>query len=331
MKIVTTVIFLYLLTICFHGTTTGNTDYVPGSEVESENNKDDASNLAEEKPVDINKEIKPVEVELEATINKEILLLETSLDETIHDEYDYEDDYEDDEYLDTDAEIFLVKDPLQPYNRAIFTFNDKVYYHVIKPVTTGYKKVLPEPARLSFRRFFINVKMPVRFVNCLLQGKFKGAGTEGLRFLINSTIGVGGFFDPATTKFQLERQDVDFGQTLAKYNIGDGFYIKWPFIGPSTARDTVGYAGDVALNPIGLLSFFIAPWVSIATNSYDTINETSLDKGTTYETITKTAIDPYIALQDAYMQNRLKKIRGESLYPGFREESKTVKIKNNTQ
>lgn len=201
-----------------------------------------------------------------------------------------------------------IKDPMEPYNRTIFNFNDKTYYYVMKPVNKGYKKVFPEKVRVSIRNFFLNIKMPVRFFNCLFQGKFKGAGTEGLRFLINSTIGVAGFFDPAKSKFNLERQDEDFGQTLGKYKMGAGPYIELPLIGPSTLRDTIGFVGDIALNPLTLISFFIGPWEGFITNASDFNNEVSLDKGETYESITKPAVDPYIALQDAYVQNRVKKI-----------------------
>lgn len=210
-------------------------------------------------------------------------------------------------YIEFDS--VYVNDPIEPYNRAIFTFNDKTYYYVMKPASTGYKKVFPEKVRVSIRNFFLNVKMPIRLVNCLLQGKFKGAGTEGLRFLVNSTIGLAGFFDPAKSKFHLEKQDEDFGQTLAKYNMGAGPYIEWPIIGPSTLRDTIGYVGDMALNPLTLISFFIGPWEGFAANASDVNNEVSLDKGETYESITKPAIDPYIALQDAYIQNRMKRIK----------------------
>ena len=204
----------------------------------------------------------------------------------------------------------LVKDPLQPYNRAIFTFNDKAYHYFIKPIYTGYNSMIPEKARVSVRNFFTNVKMPVRFFNCLFQGEFKGVGTELARFVINSTVGVAGFFDPAKSKFHLEKQERDFGQTLAKHKMNSGVYIVWPFLGPSTVRDTAGLAGDAALNPLTWISyFFLTPLESFGNYSYDTVNDLSIDKGTTYENITKPAIDPYIALQDAYVQNRIKKIK----------------------
>ena len=210
---------------------------------------------------------------------------------------------------DEEGEPPVIKDPLQPYNRAMFTFNDKAYYYALKPIYKGYRAVLPEKARVSVRNFFSNVRMPVRFVNSLLQGKFKGAGTEIVRFVMNSTVGVGGLFDPATSQFHLEKQNRDFGQTLGKYGVGAGFFIQWPLLGPSTLRDSLGFAVDLALNPFTLISFFIGPLESFGVTSYDVINELSLDGGDIYESITTPAIDPYIALQDAYLQNRMKKIK----------------------
>ena len=151
--------------------------------------------------------------------------------------------------------------------------------------------------------------MPDRFVNCLLQGKFKGAGTEALRFTINSTMGIGGFFDPAKSQFHLKVQDEDFGQTLGKYKMGQVLFIQWPFLGPSTLRDTLGYVGDTALDPLTILSFYINPFVTEGAYTYNVFNEISIDKGESYENITKPAIDPYIALQDSYIQNRTKRIK----------------------
>ncbi|OHB40178.1 MAG: hypothetical protein A2545_06295 [Planctomycetes bacterium RIFOXYD2_FULL_41_16] len=211
---------------------------------------------------------------------------------------------------DVESEPPLIKDPLQPYNRAIFTFNDKTYHYFVKPIYTGYNSMVPEKARVSVKNFFTNIKMPVRFFNCLFQGKLKGAGTELARFVINSTVGVAGLFDPAKSKFHLERHERDFGQTLAKHKMNSGIYIVWPFLGPSTVRDTVGLVGDAALNPLSWISyFFLTPLEGFGNYSYDAVNDFSIDKGQTYENITEPAIDPYIALQDSYIQNRGKKTK----------------------
>jgi phospholipid-binding lipoprotein MlaA len=210
---------------------------------------------------------------------------------------------------DEELEKVFVKDPIQPYNRAIFGFNNKLYYYFLKPAYKGYNKVVPEKARLSVRKFFSNIRMPVRFFNCLFQGKFKGAGTELSRLVINTTIGLGGLFDPAKSQFHLEKQDEDFGQTLGKHGMGSNYFIEWPFLGASNARDTIGFVGDVALDPLTLLAFFVSPFASLGAKSYDTFNEVSIDRGETYENIVEPAIDPYIALQDAYTKNRIKKIK----------------------
>ncbi|HHT9128191.1 MAG TPA: MlaA family lipoprotein, partial [Candidatus Wujingus californicus] len=125
------------------------------------------------------------------------------------------------EPLNVELEVNFINDPLQPYNRSIFVFNDKMYYYFMKPVSNGYKTVVHEKARLSIRNFLSNIRMPVRFVNCVLQGKIEGASTELARFVINSIFGLGGFFDPASSsELNLKKYNEDFGQTLAKYGIG---------------------------------------------------------------------------------------------------------------
>jgi len=219
------------------------------------------------------------------------------------------------EEAEMEPEIPPIKDSFPSFNRAMFTFNDKAFHYFFKPIYTGYNSMVPEKARVSVRNFYTNIKMPVRFFNCLFQANFQGAGTEMLRFVINSTIGVAGFLDPAKSKFHIEKQDRDFGQTLGKYKMDSGTYIVWPFIGPSNTRDTIGLLGDGALNPLTWVSyFFLTPIESMGNYTYDTVNDVSIDKGNTYESITKPAIDPYIALQDAYTQNRMKKIKESPEY-----------------
>ncbi|MBI5306935.1 MAG: VacJ family lipoprotein [Planctomycetes bacterium] len=209
-----------------------------------------------------------------------------------------------------DTESPPVKDSLPSFNRTMFNVNDKIYYYGLKPAYKGYNYIIPEKARISVRNFFTNLKMPVRFFNCLFQAKFANAGIEMSRFMINSTVGLAGFFDPAKSKFNMEMHDADFGQTLAKCKVGSGTYINWPVIGPSTVRDTVGYVGDLALSPTTWVSFFfLTPIESVGRGAYETVNDVSIDKGTTYENITVGAIDPYVALQDAYVQYRNKKIK----------------------
>lgn len=206
----------------------------------------------------------------------------------------------------SDQPGIAVGDPVQPYNRGIFFFNDKLYFYLLKPVSKGYKAVIPERARVSVKNLSENINMPGRFFNCLLQGKLKEAGTEALRFTINSTVGVVGLFDPAKSMFHLKEQEEDFGQTLGKYGMGPGSYIEWPLLGSSSLRDTLGLIGDAALDPFTYLSL-ITP-LTLIQRALDRINELSLDKDT-YESMVEGAIDPYLAVQDAYIQNRNKKIK----------------------
>ncbi|HEX9157060.1 MAG TPA: VacJ family lipoprotein [Syntrophales bacterium] len=203
------------------------------------------------------------------------------------------------------AEQVTIADPWEPFNRAMFTFNDRLYFWVLKPVAEGYSTVVPEPARVSVSNFFSNLRAPVRFVNCLLQVNVIGAATELFRFMLNSTIGLAGLFDPAGgEEIGLVRQDEDFGQTLGTYGAGQGFYIVWPLLGPSSPRDTLGMVGDFFAYPISYLD----PWyVWTAVRGYQTINDTSLQIGD-YEAIKDAAIDPYLSVRNAYIQYRQKKV-----------------------
>ena len=217
---------------------------------------------------------------------------------------------EDEDDLDYEAEppstlAVTIADPLEPFNRAMFTFNDRLYFWVLKPVAEGYSAVVPEPARIGVRNFFSNLRAPIRFANCLLQAHFIGAATELFRFMINSTIGVAGLFDPAGgEEINLQRQDEDFGQTLGVYGAGHGFYLVWPILGPSSPRDTVGMVGDFFAYPISYLD----PWyVWTAVRGYQAINDTSLTIGD-YEALKGAALDPYIAVRNAYIQYRHMKV-----------------------
>jgi phospholipid-binding lipoprotein MlaA len=217
-----------------------------------------------------------------------------------------EDADKEDETEDTVEEV-TIADPIEPFNRAMFQFNDKLYFWVLKPVAQGYNVVMPEPARISVRNFFRNVKMPIRFVNSLFQGKFLGAGTELARFGINTTIGVAGFLDVAKDNFDLDPSDEDFGQTLGFYGMGGLMYIVWPILGSSTVRDTIGMAGDSFLNPVSYISYFSPFEVGLGVNAYEQINSTSLVLGS-YEDLKASSLEPYIGARDAYIQYRKKQI-----------------------
>jgi len=204
------------------------------------------------------------------------------------------DDLDDDPFAKEEGEVAPITDPLAPANRAVFRLNDKLYFWVLRPVARGYKAVLPQTARVGVRNFFSNVAMPRRMVNCLLQGNLRGTGVELARFGVNTTVGVAGFGDPAKGWLKLERRDEDFGQTLGAWGLGSGCYINWIIFGPSSLRDTIAWPVDIALDPATF-----APGAGFL----KTINKTSLRLGD-YEDLKASALDPYVALRDAYDQHR---------------------------
>jgi phospholipid-binding lipoprotein MlaA len=213
-----------------------------------------------------------------------------------NDPYDEEDEY---------AQSVTIPDPIEPWNKAMYQFNDKLYFWVLKPVAKGYSFVIPEPARVAVHNIYANIKAPVRIVNNFLQLKIKRSGIELGRFLINSTLGIVGIYDPAKSCFGLNSYPEDLGQSFGHYGLGPGFYIVWPFLGPSSVRDTVGYAGDLFLDPVNYIKPFYVPY---AAEAYGTINEISLHIGD-YEALKQAALDPYVSMRDAYAQNREKQVR----------------------
>ncbi len=211
-----------------------------------------------------------------------------------------------DEVLQNENDLETIADPLEPINRAFYHFNDKLYFWLLKPVATGYKAVTPEKVRVGVKNIFYNLAFPIRFVNCLLQGKGKAACDEFVRFFANSTVGMGGFIDVASNKLELKKYDEDLGQTFGSYGAGPGFFINWPIFGPSSFRDTIGLAGDAFLEPLN----YMVPKSKyrIPVGAYNTINKTSLSIGV-YEDLKKAALDPYIAIRDAYYQHRRSQTR----------------------
>jgi phospholipid-binding lipoprotein MlaA len=198
-------------------------------------------------------------------------------------------------------------DPLEPLNRVMFTFNDRLYFWVMKPVAKVYNIFIPEWGRIRVRNVVHNVATPVRFVNSILQLKFHAAIAELGRCLANTIGGLGGMFEVVKENPEIGTSDRDLGQTLGKYGIPDGFYIVWPFLGPSSFRDSIGMAGDGFLTPEN----YITPLIdSLGVQAYEKVNDVSLRIGD-YEDFKESAIDPYIAMKDAYYQYRKSKVKEE--------------------
>ena len=238
----------------------------------------------------------------------------------------FEEEYTDEEDVD-DGDIHkeekvTIDDPIEPFNRAMHVFNDRLYFWILKPVAQGYNVVVPEPARISVKNFFSNLAFPGRFLSCLLQTDFSGAATEAGRFAVNTIWGLGGLLDPAAgPELNLQKQDADLGQTLGVYGVGHGFYIVWPVYGPSSPRDTLTIAGDQLLYPPS----YISPWyANLGVWAYEKINYVSLRIGD-YESVIGAAIDPYISVRDAYVQYRMKDVKARKAKSMlFKEEKKNT-------
>jgi phospholipid-binding lipoprotein MlaA len=205
-----------------------------------------------------------------------------------------------------------VYDPLEGYNRWMTRFNNSLYDYVLKPVFKGYDFIFPEPIRVSINNVFNNLYYPVSLVNNLFQLKFENALSETGRFIVNTTFGFGGMFDPAFEGLGVEPRVEDFGQTLGHYGVGGGFPIVLPFFGITNLRD---FSGD-------LLDFYVNPIYYVGERKYNVVNNTYEGWGLVtykqfnkfslyedeYEQLRGEAIDFYPFMRDAYEQNRDKLI-----------------------
>jgi len=190
-------------------------------------------------------------------------------------------------------------DPLEPINRSIYKFNDTVDKAVIKPVARGYKAVMPTAGRVMVSNFFSNLDDVVVTFNDLLQFKLVQGFSDGMRFLVNTTIGVFGLIDVASAG-GLKKHDEDFGQTLGKWGVGNGPYLVLPILGPSTLRDSAGLYADGYVSPMyQLQNMRTRNQVYVARG----INRRSelLDQE---KVLNEAMIDPYVFLRDAYLLHR---------------------------
>tara|TARA_Y100000768_G_scaffold382734_1_gene363624 strand:+ start:445 stop:1230 length:786 start_codon:yes stop_codon:yes gene_type:complete len=195
-----------------------------------------------------------------------------------------------------------IYDPLEPINRAIFSFNNAADRIILEPIAKGYKK-LPSPVQSSINNFLSNLRTPLVVINQLLQGQGENAAQSTGRFLVNSTVGVFGLIDVAD-KIGLEEKEEDFGQTLATWGIGDGFYIVLPLFGPSNLRDTTGMVMTMMTDPINAYAVnegqaWIVP-MRTAANAVDQRSKI-IDE---VNALRDNSVDYYAAVRSSYYQNR---------------------------
>ncbi|MBI3299787.1 MAG: VacJ family lipoprotein [Elusimicrobia bacterium] len=190
------------------------------------------------------------------------------------------------------------RDPLIHVNRVFFAFNDVAFRYLLIPLSKGYKRLIPERARDSVGNFFHNIKTPVYAANDLLQLKPRPLGRHLSRFVINSTVGLAGLFDPAKTAFGLERTQNGFGATLSRYGAGYGFYVVLPVYGSSDLRSGVGLAADYFLNPIPYLTEGPATTGVMAFDNFQVYAPGAED----YKVLRREADDPYVFFRNLYLQ-----------------------------
>lgn len=209
------------------------------------------------------------------------------------------------EPLDSTTEVEQY-DPWEPFNEKMFEFNYRLDRYVLKPVANVYRHIMPEPFQILIANGFSNIRWVPRFVNNILQGKFEGAGREMGRFLINSTAGIGGLFDPAKDYWGIQPSKEDFGQTLGVWGSGPGPYLVLPLLPPMTVRDGIGMGVDGFMDPLSYFIPFI--WDRLGMRIGDTINDRALNYEL-FQGVEETTLDLYSSVRHFYLQRREQQIR----------------------
>jgi phospholipid-binding lipoprotein MlaA len=208
-----------------------------------------------------------------------------------------------------------VSDPFERLNRTIFRFNDGLITYGLRPLAHGYGRVVPRPVRTGISNFFDNLDFPIRFANCLLQGRFTRSGQEVGKFVINSTAGVGGLFRVSDHVNGLTDVPAeDFGLTLGRWGFAGGPYVVVPVLGPSDFRDVVGFAGDYVIHPLNWYQVGIINDKFISNAARYALGGTrfvarlpmSID---IYDQLKAGAIDPYIAIRNGYLSYRAAQLK----------------------
>ncbi|WP_366658096.1 VacJ family lipoprotein [Fodinicurvata sp. EGI_FJ10296] len=208
-----------------------------------------------------------------------------------------------------DGEIY---DPLEPINRGVFAFNEAVDIVIVVPTATVYETVIPLPLRNNLRSFLRNLRTPVTLANNLLQGDWSAAETTATRFFINSTLGLGGFTDVATSAGH-PYESADFGQTMGRWGVGPGPYAVRPFLGPTNLRDTVGWVVDTVSDPVSivLMNEGAQAW-NTARTGVGAVDARSrvLDE---VQELRESSVDTYATVRSLTQQMRERKIRGDGM------------------
>lgn len=191
------------------------------------------------------------------------------------------------------------QDPYERWNRGVYKFNDALDRAVAKPVAKAYLRVIPQPVRTGVGNFFSNLEMPTVMINDALQGKLRAAATDLGRFLLNTTVGVGGLLDPAS-QAGLAHNDEDFGQTLGRWGVHPGPFLELPLLGPSDMRDAPSLLADTYTNPRQYLIKNTYAKYGLYAVDFAKRRANLLNLDSTLQT----TFDPYAFLRDAYLKRR---------------------------
>lgn len=206
------------------------------------------------------------------------------------------------------AEFRENNDPAEPFNRAMLDVHQAIDRTVLAPVARGYRAVVPQPIRTGIQNVLGNLRTPVILVNDMLQGEPRRAGDTLGRFFINSTLGLGGIFDVARTRFGVAGHSEDFGQTFARWGVGEGPYLFIPIVGPSNPRDLTGSVADLAADPATWFGQGAAVTALTASRAGMTVVNTREGLLDPLEQLEQSSLDYYAALRSIYRQRRQAEI-----------------------
>lgn len=210
------------------------------------------------------------------------------------------------------AEFRQNNDPLEPFNRGAFAVHQTIDRYALAPVARGYRAVVPAPVRTGVRNVLANLRTPVVLANDILQGEPRRAGDTLGRFVVNSTLGVGGIFDVAGNRFGVRGHTEDFGQTFARWGVGEGPYLFIPVLGPSNPRDLAGFGLGVATDPLVWVGQGAAVDALLYSRTGATVVDTREDLLDTTDAVESTSLDPYATYRSAYRQRRRAEIENRT-------------------
>ena len=202
------------------------------------------------------------------------------------------------------AEFRQNNDPAEPFNRTMYDVHQAIDTTVLRPVAKGYRAVVPQPVRTGIRNFLGNLRTPVILVNDMLQGEPRRAGDTLGRFVVNTTVGIGGIFDVAGNSLGVRGHSEDFGQTFAVWGLPEGPYVFVPILGPSNPRDLGGWVADIAADPFSWFGQGVAVNALTGARAGTIVVDTRESLIEPLDDLQRSSLDPYAVLRSVYRQRR---------------------------